>query len=75
MRSLSAKDGSAAEEAEGEVENVKKAYRPQISGQVVTEYVILLALCVVLVAALLVMFADFSDAGGRLLDLVSYDIP
>ncbi len=47
----------------------------RISGQVVTEYVIMLALAVILAMVLAALFNGFSNNGERLLTLVGYDIP
>lgn len=45
------------------------------SGQVLLEYVIMLALCTVLTLAFIALFRGVSESGRRLIDLVSFDLP
>ena len=44
-------------------------------GQVLMEYVIMLALCTVLTLAFIALFRGASKNGRRLIDLVSFDLP
>lgn len=45
------------------------------SGQAVTEYVIVLAMMVLLVVALLALFGGVAQNGRRMVDLVSFELP
>ena len=45
------------------------------SGQITSEYVIMLAMCAVIAATLMVLFYYFSEYGWRMIKLVSIDYP
>ncbi len=49
--------------------------RRRESGQAVTEYVIVLAMTLLLIVALLALFGGVSRNGRRLVDLVSFELP
>lgn len=44
-------------------------------GQVMTEFVIILVMCMLFVLALMILFYYLTEYGERLLDLVSIDYP
>ncbi|MDD5598889.1 MAG: hypothetical protein PHV82_13155 [Victivallaceae bacterium] len=44
-------------------------------GQIITEYAIIMVMCLLFILALMVLFYYLTEYGERLLDLVSIDYP
>ncbi|QSH42290.1 hypothetical protein P0136_03545 [Lentisphaerota bacterium ZTH] len=56
-------------------EPVLKSSLKDDNGQVLSEYVIMLAMCLTVTVSLMALFYYFTEYGWRLLNLVSIDYP
>jgi uncharacterized protein (UPF0333 family) len=54
---------------------LKYLYKGKERGQILTEYAIVLVMCLLFVLALMVLFYYLTEYGDRLLELVSIDYP